>query len=232
MKEHLLFGLLVIGMMSACAPHPYPGPDKQFEGTLQGAMSGAGAGAVTGFQVGAGAGPGAALGAGIGAIAGGLQGLAQDRIDDDLLGLSAKAREERERAYAQEILSEHYKRRAELHPTRDIFPADLFFIGDEVKLRPGAGAIIKEIARMNKERLPWSRLVVAAYVKANSPDSAFAWHLAQRRSRELCDCLIREGLEPRRVQTRAVVIKEPVLIDPHDRPDRYNQAIEIIPIDR
>lgn len=219
-------------LLTACAGGAYRGPDKQFEGGLQGAASGAGAGAVTGFQVGAGTGPGAAIGAGIGAIAGGIQGYAQDQTEDRLLDLSAEARREQERAYAQEVLIEHHKRRIELHPTRDIFPADLFFYGDEVRLRPGARAVLAEIARINKERLPWSTLVVAAYVKAADPDSAYAQHLAQRRARTLCDYLTRAGLEPRRLQTRAVVINQPLLIDPHDRADRYNQAIEIIPLDR
>jgi len=39
-------------------------------------------------------------------------------------------------------------------------------------------------------------------------------------------------VEPRRLETRAVVVDAPVLIDPNDNPTRYNQAIEIIPVDK
>lgn len=225
----LIFTVVVAGL--GCAG-PYHGPDKQFAGTLQGAATGAGAGAVTGAQLAAGTGPGALIGAGFGAVAGAIQGIGKDDVEEDVLLLSKDIRRERSRAVAQEILSEHYQRRVELHPTRDIYPADLFFYGDEVKLRPSAVPIVREMARLNKERLAWSRLVVAAYAKASDDDSEFARHLAERRSRELCDQFVRAGIEPRRLETRAVVMNIPILIDPYDRPDRYSQAIELIPLDR
>jgi outer membrane protein OmpA-like peptidoglycan-associated protein len=209
-----------------------PGPDKQALGTLEGAATGAGAGAVTGFQLGAGTGPGALVGAGLGAVAGGIQGAVQDSLDEDLLRLSAEARAERERLYAQEILQEEFKRRVALHPTRDLYPADLFFYGDESKLRPTARPVVRELARLNKERASWSRLVVAAYTKAATSDSEFAQRLGEKRARELVDELVRGGLEPRRLLTRVVVVNEPVLIDPLDRPERYSQAIELIALDR
>jgi outer membrane protein OmpA-like peptidoglycan-associated protein len=215
----------------ACAPAT-PGPDKQFAGALEGAALGAGSGAITGFHVAAASGPGAAIGAGFGAVVGGIQGLVADQEEEAMLALAAERRGERSRAQVHETLSEHYQRRLELHPTRDIYPADLFFDGDEVDLKPGAVALIDEMARLNKRRLPWSRLVVAAYAKSSSPDSEFARHLTERRSRAIGDQLIRGGIEPRRIVTRAVVIDEPVLIDPHDKVSRYNQAIEIIPADR
>lgn len=211
---------------------PLPGPDRQAEGTVEGAMAGAGAGAVTGFQVGAGTGPGALVGAGLGAVAGGIQGAFQDRADDRLLKLSAASQRERERAYAQEVLQDQLKRRLELHPTREIYPADIFFRGDETRLRAEAYPILKELARLNKDRLPWSRLVVAVYVKSNDLESTYAEHLAEHRSREICDALVRAGIEPRRLETRSVLVKEPVVRDPHDRPDRYAQAVELIPADR
>jgi len=212
--------------------NPRPGPDRQAEGTLEGALAGAGAGAVTGFQIGSGTGPGALVGAGFGAVAGGIQGAVQDSFDEQLLKLSAKARDERARIFAQETLEDQFKRRLQLHPTRDIYPADLFFHGDETRLRPSARALVHEIARLNKERASWSRLVVASYVKSASPDSEYGQRLAERRSREIVDELVRGGLEPRRLQTRAVLTNAPLLIDPLDRPDRFNQALELIALDR
>lgn len=218
-------------MLVSCVG-PVHGPDKQFEGELQGAVTGAGAGAVTGFQVGAGTGPGALVGAGVGAVAGGIQGFGKDQLEEDLLALSANTREEREIAVAHEILQDHYKRRMELHPTRDIYPADLFFLGDEVRLCPSGKLLVKEIAKMNKMRAPWSRLVVAVYTKATDEESEFAQHLVERRSREISDLLVQGGLEPRRIETRGVIMTEPILIDPNDNPARYNQAVELIPLDR
>lgn len=212
---------------------PVSGPDKIFEGELQGAVAGAGAGAVTGFQVGAGTGPGALVGAGLGAVAGGIRGLAQDLGEESLLELSAETKQERERAYAQEILSEHYERRLQLHPTRDIYPADLFFCGDDVKLRPEARVLVREIARINANRLPWSRLAITVYSKAaNGEPNDYAVKLTERRSEALSNELVRAGIEPRRLEPRAVLVDAPLLIDPADDPARYNQAVEIVPLDR
>lgn len=209
-----------------------PGPDKQFEGTLKGAASGAGAGAVTGFQVSAGAGPGALVGAGFGAVAGGIQGAIRDNTEESLISLAQETSRERRRSIAHEIIADQYNRRLALHPTRDIYPADLFFLGDEVKLRTCAKPLIEEIARLNKQRLPWSKLQIAVYTKASDKNSEYARHLSEGRSRAFGDLLVKSGLEPRRIETKPMIVAAPILIDPQDDPGRYNQAIEIIPLDR
>ena len=85
---------------------------------------------------------------------------------------------------------------------------------------------------LNKDRFAWSRLVVAAYVRSNDKNANFAKHLASERCRALGDALVRAGIEPRRLETRAVVIPAPVLLDPSDDPMRYNQAVEIMALDR
>ena len=195
--------------MVGCATKASPGPDKAVIGTFEGAATGAGAGAITGFQLSSVTGPGVAVGAGFGAVAGGIQGLIQDKNEEHDLKLAAELKKERERAYVHAILEEHYKRRLELHPTRDIYPADLFCLGDQANLKKESHALVEEIARLNKERFPWSR------------------------SRDIADNLVRGGLEPRRLVTRSVIIDSPLLVDPLDQDaGRYNQAIEIIPIDR
>ena len=211
---------------------PTPGPDKQFAGGLQGAVTGAGSGAITGFQVGSGTGPGAVLGAGIGAVAGGLQGMTQDSREENLLNLSAASRSERELARVQEVLQDHFRRRMELHPTRDIFPADLFFFGDQSVLRADAKALVDEIARMNKERFPWSRMGVISYQRAAGEGNEFARRLAQKRARQIADRMVRAGLGARRISAQAVLIEAPLVLDPLDRADRYNQAIEFAVLDR
>ncbi|MCO6432267.1 MAG: hypothetical protein J5J00_15545 [Deltaproteobacteria bacterium] len=223
--------LLCALLLTACAG-PTPGPDKQFEGELGGALVGAGAGAVTGFQVAAASGPGAAVGAGVGAVAGGIQGFFKDQVEISLMSLARETDAERQRALAHEILNEHYKRRLELHPTRDIYPADIFFYSDQVKLRSCAWPLIQELAAMNKQRYPWSRFQIAVYTKAASSESEYARHLSTERAKILGNFLIRAGIEPRRIETKAMVVDSPVLIDPADYPSRYSQAIEFTPIDR
>lgn len=222
---------LLVFVLCQCAPAT-PGPDKQFVGAATGAASGAAAGAVTGFQVGSGTGPGAFVGAGLGAVAGSVRGAMQDTSEESMLDLAARTREQRSIAWAQETLQEQYQRRLELHPTREIYPADLFFFGDSAKLRPDAGALVQELARMNKTRLPWSRLVIASYARGSGSKSGYAFDLAKRRSLELFNRFVHAGIEPRRLEARAVVLDSPLLIDPHDDPLRYNQAVELIAADK
>jgi hypothetical protein len=195
-------------------------------------MEGAGAGAITGAQLSAGAGPGVAVGAGFGAVVGLIQGAMADSSENIDRKLAGELKREKKRSFAQEVLAEHYKRRMAIHPARDIFPADIFFSGDSVKMCPSGVSVVEEIARMNEFRLPYSRLIIASYAKAVKPDSGYAEHLTEERAKEFVNQMVRAGIEPRRLETRVIVVDAPVLIDPFDSPTRYNQAIEIIPIDK
>lgn len=224
---------LGISCVSACAPSaPSPGPDKQFTGSLEGAVTGAGAGAITGFQLGAGTGPGAAVGAGLGAVAGGVAGALHDAAEEQQMQLARELSRERDIAAVHEILNEHFERRVELHPTRDIFPADLFFEGDSVHLSKEGIDLIRELVKINRGRMPWSRYEIASYVRSSDPEALFGRHLAERRVQEITNYLVRNGIEPRRIVGKGVLTQAPILIDPNDRSDRYNQAIEITPLDR
>ncbi|HMO02345.1 MAG TPA: hypothetical protein PKD37_06175 [Oligoflexia bacterium] len=220
------------GLLIACAPTPHRGPDKTFESELSRAALAAGAGAVTGFHLGVGAGPGAAVGAGLGAVAGAFHGFFRDRMEDRMALLMRETEHERRRAIAQEILSEQMKRRVEIHPTREIYPADIFFVGDSIKLRPEGKYVVAEMARLYKERLPWSRLVIAVYTKTLDEQSGYARFLAEGRCKEIILYLVKNGIEPHRLESRPMTIPAAVLVDPLDYPDRYNAAIEIIPVDR
>lgn len=225
---------LALAAVAGCSPakEPVPGPDKMFTGTHLGALQGAGAGAITGAQLSAGAGPGVAVGAGFGAVVGMINGAMADSSEEAEIRLKAGVKKEQQRAFAQQVMAEHFKRRAAIHPARDIFPADIFFAGDSVKMCPSGVSVVQEIARMNEFRLPYSRLIIASYAKAVNPESGYAEHLTEERAKEFVNQLVRAGIEPRRLETRVVVIDAPVLIDPFDNPTRYNQAIEIIPVDR
>lgn len=227
-----LFILLLGLAVSGCFHTPSPGPDKQFSKLLSGAITGAGTGAVAGFHLTSATGPGAFVGAGFGAVAGGMHGFVFDLQEEAQMALERQTRRERQVAYAHRLLAEHFRRRIELHPTRDIFPADYFFEADSATLRNSAKVLVDELAWLNKNRYPWSRLVIATYVKSKDADSQYAQHLALERSKELGDYFIRSGIEPRRITTRAVIVDEPLLLDPVDNRDRYAQAIELIPLDR
>ncbi len=216
---------------------PTPGPDKQFAGTMSGAMTGAGAGMVTGFQVGAGTGPGAAVGAGLGAVLGGVQGAVQDDFEEELMAAATDSEQARARVVAHEALADHYRRRSEVHPGRDIYPADQFFFGDEGRLTLAGRYLVDEIAELNRERLPYSRLVVRSYVKSvgnqdPTKNNDYAESLAKRRASAIVNRLTRAGLEPRRLVAEGMLIEAPLVLDPLDDPFRYNQAIELMPVDR
>ncbi|MFN8389770.1 MAG: hypothetical protein U0136_05725 [Bdellovibrionota bacterium] len=230
-----LGAVLFVAVTSSCSPfttEPIPGPDKQSVGTFTGAALGAGSGAVVGAQVGAGSGPGAWVGAALGAIYGMFQGLGVDLLEEDELRRLAEEQHTREIAWVQELLAEHYARRLELHPTRDIFPADWFFDTDSAELKPEAVALAHELGLLTKQRMPWSRIVVAAYVTTTDKDSAYAQYVTKKRAQEIALQFVRAGMEPRRVLTQGIPMSEPILIDPEDSPSRYRQAIEIIPLDR
>ncbi|MCB0322161.1 MAG: hypothetical protein KDD69_01275 [Bdellovibrionales bacterium] len=227
-------GLSLLTFSVGCSPfsgEPYPGPDKQAVGTWGGAVTGAGTGAVIGTQVSAGTGPGAIVGMGFGALFGMFSGLGVDLIEEDELRRVEELEYLRQVAWVQEVLAEHYARRMELHPNREIFPADWFFESDATKLKPEAEVLVRELAYLMRRRLPWSRIVVAAYNTSADPNSTYARHLTKRRAEEIAIGFVRAGIEPRRVLTRPQVLDEPILLDPDDWPGRYRQAIEFIAVD-
>lgn len=244
------FACVLLGCSPATNP-PRPGPDQQGQGLLAGVALGAGSGAVTGFQVGAGAGPGAWVGAGLGATYGALKGFGLDLLEEDQIQLKLEERQLREAAWAQELLAEHYQRRLELHPNRDIFPADIFFDRDGSTLRRNVQPLVRQLASLTHRRMPWSRIVIAAYSTSSEQihstedeggvikdeggevavGNSYAARQSEARAAELAREFIRAGIEPRRVLTQAITVPSPILIDPLDSPDRYRQAIEIIPLD-
>lgn len=224
--------IILVLFLVGCYPKPSPGPDKQGGSMWTGAALGAGTGAIAGFHLTSLSGPGALVGAGFGAVAGGIHGFVHDLQDEALLVVSRDLAKQKEIAKAHEILAEHFRRRVELHPTRDIFPADLFFDSDQVSIKKDARVLVEELAWLNKTRYPWSRLVIASYVKSRDAKSDYASFLARRRARELGNYLVRAGIEARRITTRSIIVPDVVLLDPADRADRYAQAIELIPIDR
>ena len=204
-----------------------PAGNRREEGAVAGAATGALTGMVVAVHAGSAYPPAALAGAGFGAVAGGVKGYFADQLEAKYQELANEKDHQKALLKAQLIVLQQLEQRKKLHPTRDIFPSDLFFLGDEHTLRPGAEAIIEEIAIINKERFSWSPLVVASYVQAGKNDS-FAKQLAGDRAKIIANKLIKYGISPRRVEARPIIITETLLLDPEDRPDRYSQAIEFI----
>lgn len=233
MFRYLLLALLFAQI--SCSPFtsdPVPGPDKQSVGTFAGAALGAGSGAVTGAQVGAGAGPGAWVGAAFGAVYGMFKGLGVDLLEEDQIRRLIEEQHLRELALAQRMLAEHYSRRLELHPGRDIFPADWFFEDDSSMLKPEAKILARELGALTKQRMPWSRIAVISYVSVKDKESSYADFLTKKRAAEIAVEFINAGVEPRRLLAQGAILDQTVLIDPYDARDRYRQAIEIVAVDR
>ena len=226
---------LCLLLLAGCAPfsgEPIPGPDKQSSGTIVGAGMGAGAGAIIAKQVDVSVGYGAWVGAAFGAVHGMMSGLGIDLLEEEELHLREKTDELQKRAWAEYMLSQHYARRLELHPNRDIFPADWFFVGDSANLTPSAEVLAHEIGLMTETRAGSSRIVVSAYATSKDKNSVYAKFLTTRRAEAIATALVRAGVEPRRLLAQGTILSEPVLVDPHDNPSRYLQAIEITAIDQ
>ncbi len=226
----LIFSLFAIGC-SAWSTSPIPGSDKQAEGTLYGAGTGAGAGAITAAQVSSTLGPGMWIGAGFGSIFGLFSGLGMDVIEEDQLRMQEETQCLQEKNWAQAKLAEHYAKRLELYPNRDIFPADWFFHADSAKLHPGGEILAKMLADINQHRMPWSRIMVTAYNTSTDPESSYANYVTRKRAEAIAFEFIHAGFEPRRVLVQSAVIPKPLVVDPNDDPGRYQQAIEFIALD-
>jgi outer membrane protein OmpA-like peptidoglycan-associated protein len=225
----IVSSLLICG----CFNRPVnPDLDNVAKAKITGAITGAGSGAITGFRLGSGTGPGAAIGAGLGAVAGGLRGIVQDNLELQQLELRRGIEDERSRQQAHDIIASFYQRRLELHPTRDIYPADIFFDGDSMEISKSGRQIIKELSLLNENRMPWSRFAVISYIKAeNGANTTFAKHQSEIRALKIANLFIKGGIEPRRIEVFGITMKEPILIDYQEKPDRFAQAIEFIPLD-
>ena len=230
-QKYLLFCLLICLVLFGCSV-PRKGPDKEASSRFVGALTGAGTGAVTGFQLGVGSGPGAAVGAGFGAIAGGVRGAIQDAQEAEEFRLARAVKAAERRSMAQHTIAEFYNKRLEWHPTRDLYPADVFFDEDHINLSEEGEAIVDEFGKLNRERFPWSRFGVVVYVKSHDPKASYAKYIAEHRALAVTNRLIRAGLEPRRVEAHGAIVPEEVFRNPDEVGQRYAQAVEFVPLDK
>lgn len=223
--------LITLALLTGCTSYRPVAPDKEVSYKIAGALKGAASGAVKGAQVSSGTGPGALVGAGLGLVAGGIRGAVQDSLENHKHELQKDLHRNFNRLEALEAIAGNYERRLANHPTRDIYPAGLFFVGDSTKLCQSGKAVVKELASLNRTRLPWSRFAIVSYIVSDDKKSPYARHLSEKRGLSLANLFIKEGMEPRRLDVRSVLVKAPVVIDPKDNYDRYAQAIEFVPLD-
>ncbi len=231
----LVLSLCLTGALACSSPkcrHRNCLPTGRVSGEFSGALLGASSGAITGFQLGAGSGPGVAVGAGFGALAGGIRGAVHDMERQELKDLEEELAREELRSQAQGVIASVYNQRIKHYPGRDIYAADLFFEADSHKLSTLGQALVKEIARMNRDRLSWSRFGIIAYVRSRTSDSAYASHLAEHRALEIANTLVEIGFEPRRLVASGVVTEDVLIKDQSERPGRFGQAIEFKALDR
>jgi hypothetical protein len=224
---------VVLLILVSCADYskPIPGRDKMGAGLLSGAAFGAGSGAITGAQFTASTGPGIWIGMGFGAVWGGLQGLGLDILEEEDLRIIYQVINTSDEVWAQYAILEHYDLKNDLHPGRDIFPADLFFAGSGTKLTEKGEAIAKVFVESLVCTRPSSRIEITVYNVSKDIKSSYSSFLGRKRADSLARILVDSGIEPRRLVTRSIILDNPLVIDPFDSPDRYYQALEFALLD-
>ncbi len=218
---------------SACSgsTKPIAGPDKQGLGLITGGLLGAGSGMITGAQLSAPSGPGVVIGALFGAVWGSLHGLGIDLIEEEELRLLEEVDRLHEDIWVQNVLLMHYEKKNEIHPDRDIFPADEFFIGDRVQVSRSGKLLARAIARKYMMANPSSRVLITSYQASHGEDSFYSSYLGKRRAQAIAREFVSAGLEPRRFVLKSVRLGSPLVDDPYDIPARYTQAVEFSLLD-
>ena len=230
--KNVLFAIVVLNLI-ACADYskPIPGRDKQGAGLISGAIMGAGSGMLTTGHLLASSGPGAFIGMGFGALWGSVYGLGLDVLEEeDFLILDQIAETDLEVAAQYEIL-EHFELKNDLHPGRDIFPADVFFKNGDTKISNTGDAVAQLFSTILSKRSPSSRIEIIVYQVSKDKASSYASYLGKKRSLEIGNSLVRAGIEPRRIVFKSITIDQPLVLDPFDAPERYYQAVEFALMD-
>lgn len=228
------FLLLSSFFLSSCSSStkPVPGPDKQGLGLLAGGLLGAGSGMITGAQLAAPSGPGAVIGAAFGAVWGSLHGLGIDLLEEEELRLLQEVDRLHQEIWVQNVLISYYDKKKEIHPDRDIFPADEFFIGDSVNVSYEGRILARAIAqRYLTIGNPASRLMITSYQTSRTKGSTYHTYLGKRRVQSIAREFVLAGLEPRRFMLKSVQLGEPLVDDPYDYSLRYSQAVEFSVLD-
>jgi len=231
--KRILSAIIITLLLPGCADYskPIPGRDKQGAGLVSGALMGAGSGIITGAQFGASVGPGAFIGMGFGALWGSLQGLGLDLLEDEDFRILLEVAKTDDEVLAQYTLLEHIEIKSELHPGRDIFPADIFFENGDVKLSRNGAAVARLVTGILSRRSPSSRLEITSYIVSRDKKSTYAKFLGKKRNNAIGITLVGAGIEPRRLVFKTVVVDNPIVIDKYDSRNRYAQALEFALMD-
>lgn len=224
--KRLLFASLLLASLSACEGTSLGATET---GALGGAAAGAGLGAIIGHQTGN-AGAGIAIGSAAGALSGALIGGQIDRQDRKL--------DDRDRQIAQQgaVIEENRRLLEELrskgvdvrNSDRGVvvnLPDVLFEFGKS-SLTRGAQSTIREISHILQGAQ--SRIVSVEGHTDSIGTIEYNYRLSDDRAHNVADALVREGLPPRRIRTKALGETDPIASNRTEEGRRRNRRVEVV----
>lgn len=208
-KIVLVFGLLLVGMLSGCTTfNPYTG-EREISDTSIGAGAGAAGGALVGGLIGNNA-EGALIGAGIGAVLGGVTGNYMDRQNDAL--------------------------RAELQGTgvqiarvgkdiRLIMPGDITFENDRSDIRANFYNTLNSVAIVLR-KFDNSTIKVAGFASSTG-NAMHNQELSESRARAVANYLVAQKIDPNRVMAVGYGARYPIASNATGAGQAKNRRVEI-----
>jgi len=208
-KIVMVFGLLLVGVLSGCTTlNPYTG-EKEISDTSIGTGAGAAGGALVGGLIGQNA-ESALIGAGIGAVLGGVTGNYMDRQNDEL------------RAQLQGTGVQIARVGKDI---RLIMPGDITFENDRSDIRANFYNTLNSVVIVLK-KFDNSTIKVAGF--ASSTGSAMHnQELSESRARAVADYLIAHKIDPNRVMAVGYGARYPVASNKTAAGQAKNRRVEI-----
>lgn len=212
MKLHkiaLVFGLLLVGVLSGCTTlNPYTG-EKEISDTSIGTGVGAASGAIVGGLIGHNA-ESALIGAGIGAVLGGVTGNYMDRQNDEL------------RAQLQGTGVQVARVGKDI---RLIMPGDITFENDRSDIRANFYNTLNSVAIVLK-KFNKSTIKVAGFASSTG-GAMHNQELSESRAQAVANYLIAQKIDPNRVMAIGYGARYPVASNATQEGQARNRRVEI-----
>ncbi len=212
--------------LSACESYSFGATEA---GALGGAAAGAGLGAIIGHQSGN-TGAGIAIGSAAGALGGALIGGQIEREDRRL--------DQRDQHIAQqgEIIEQNKRLLEQLRSkgvdVRDsdrgvvINLPDVLFDSGKSSLTRGAQGTVSEIAEVLKT--VEDRTISVEGHTDSIGTIEYNYRLSDERARSVSDALVRDGLPPRQIRTKALGETDPIASNRTEEGRRRNRRVEVV----
>ena len=208
-KIVLVFGLLLVGMLSGCTTlNPYTG-EKEVSDTSIGTGAGAVGGALVGGLIGHNA-EGALIGAGIGAVLGGVTGNYMDRQNDEL------------RAQLQGTGVQVARVGKDI---RLIMPGDITFENDRSDIRANFYNTLNSVAIVLK-KFNNSTIKVAGFASSTG-NAMHNQELSESRAQAVANYLIAQKIDPNRVMAVGYGARYPIANNATKEGQARNRRVEI-----